>query len=334
MSRGERPTGSSGMERNMKILDFNYVRAMNIDPTQVYEWCNDVWRMKHECILPAKTKMYQGDDGRYITMPCAIPAMDIAGVKFISRNLYDASKPPARNSNIMVQQISKMGLLGVVDGIWITNMRTGAIAAHSAIEYAKTGAKTLGLMGLGLTARAFLLMLGSNSSRELDVKLLRYKDQAEQIIERFADEFPHLHFEIVESAHEVCSCDIVTSAISYANGVIAPDDAYKPGCTVVPIHMGGFQNCDLFFDRVIIDDHAHTSSFKYYEQFKPRAVEMGDVVRGVAPGRANDDERIITYCGGIALHDLYIASKVLELAGERDDVPEVDMGFPETRFWI
>ena len=98
--------------------------------------------------------------------------------------------------------------------------------------------------------------------------------------------------------------------------------------------MGGFQNCDLSFDRVIIDDHGHVASFKYYEQFKPRAVEMGDVVKGEAPGRLSDEERIITYCGGIALHDLYIAAKVLELAAERDDVPEFEMGAPETRFWI
>lgn len=318
----------------MRVLDFDYVRNLGITPKQVYEWCNDVWRIKPECILPAKVKMYQGDDGRYITMPCVIPALDIAGVKFISRNLYDAAAPPARNSNIVVQNIEKMGLAGVVDGIWITNMRTGAVAAHSVLTCCKSNAATLGLMGLGLTARAFLLMLGGNTDRPFEVRLLRYKDQAERIIERFAGTCENLTFTIVDTVEEVCSCDVVVSAVSYADDLIAPDEVYAPGCTVAPIHMGGFQNCDLRFDRVVIDDYAHASSFRYYEQFKPRAVEMSDVVRGVASGRANDEERVVVYCGGIALHDLYIASKVLDIAEQRGDAPEVPMSAPSERFWI
>ncbi len=30
----------------------------------------------------------------------------------------------------------------------------------------------------------------------------------------------------------------------------------------------GFQNCDLFFDKFIIDDYEHVKGFKYFNKFK------------------------------------------------------------------
>ena len=166
------------------------------------------------------------------------------------------------------------------------------------------------------------------------MRLLRYKDQAEHILERFEGTCENLTFTVVDTVEEICSSDVVVSAVSYAEDMIAPDEMYAPGCTVAPIHMGGFWNCDLFFDRVVIDDHAHAKSFRYYNQFEPRAVEMSDVVRGVAPGRENDEQRVVVYCGGIALHDLYIAAKVLDVAAQRGDAPDVPMSAPSERFWI
>lgn len=318
----------------MRILDFEYVKNLKIPPQQIYEWCNDVWKMKGECVLPPKMRMWQGDSGRYITMPCVIPELDIAGVKLISRNIDSYEGIPARNSNIMLQKCSSAGLYGVVDGIWITNMRTGAIAAHSVIEYSKRGFKTLGIMGLGNAARSFMYIFGNVFRNELNVKLLRYKDQAEQFAARFSAEFPWLHFKLVDSCEEICSCDAVVSAVSYARATFAKDDVFQPGCIVVPIHTAGFQNCDLSFDKVIIDDHDHVSSFKYYSEFRDKAIEIEMIEKKLYAGRENNMERIIAYSGGIALHDIYIATKLLQIAEERNDLENITMRQPADRFWV
>lgn len=318
----------------MKIIDFEYIRNLHTPPQTVYDWCNDVWRMKNDCILPPKVKMWQGKSGRYITMPCVIPELDIAGVKFISRNVDDHEGIPAKSSNIMLQKCSHSGLLAVVDGTWITNMRTGAIAAHSVIEYSKTGFKSLGLMGLGMAARSFVYMLGNVFRQELTVKLLRYKDQAEQFAERYRKTFPQLHFEIVEQYEDICICDAVVSAVSFARSNFVDDSVFQPGCIVVPIHTAGFQNCDLTFDKVIIDDEGHVSGYRYYQEFKDRAIEIEAIENGRCAGRESDTERIIAYSGGIALHDIYIATKILEIAERRNDVPNIAMQQPQERFWL
>ena len=117
----------------MKFVDFNQVKNLGLSAQEMYNWTCDVWRLQDTFILPAKTKMWQGESGRYITMPCCMPDQDIAGVKFISRNVDDVNGLPARNSNIMLQRISEHGLYAVLDGTYITTMRTGACAYYNAV---------------------------------------------------------------------------------------------------------------------------------------------------------------------------------------------------------
>ena len=227
-----------------------------------------------------------------------------------------------------------MGLIAVTDGIWITNMRTGAVAAHSVVSYSKTSFNTLGIMGLGIAAWSFMYILGAVYHRHIKIKLLRYKDQAEKFIQRFSEVYSQFDYEIVDSIEEICGCDTVVSAVSFARDVFADVSVYKPGCLIVPIHTAGFQNCDLVFDRIIIDDTGHVKKFKYYEEFKSKAVEISQIENGTAPGRRNDTERIIAYCGGIALHDIYLAWQICKISESRGDAPDVAMNFPTSRLWI
>lgn len=272
--------------------------------------------------------------GRYITMPCVIPEYDIAGIKFISRNVDDSNGIPARNSHIFIQKRSKLGLLAVEDGMWITNMRTAAIAAHSVIEYSRSDAQTLGLMGLGLVAWTFMKFLGNISPKSYTIKLLRYKDQAERFIDRFKREFPQYDYVIVDDCLDVCKCDTVVSAVSFARKEFVPDEAFAPGCLVVPVHTAGFQNCDLFFDKVIVDDVGHVKHFKYYEQFKSKICEVSQIEKGILRGRDNDDQRIVAYCGGIALHDLYCGYRIYQNSLEKGCGVHVDMKYPDKHLWI
>ena len=95
-------------------------------------------------------------------------------------------------------------------------------------------------------------------------------------------------------------------------GKFAADNArYQPGTLLIPIHTRGFQNCDLFFDKVYGDDTNHVKGFRYFSQFK-RYNEFGNVLLGEDRGRENDDERIIAYNIGLGLHDVLFAHKIYE----------------------
>ena len=59
------------------------------------------------------------------------------------------------------------------------------------------------------------------------------------------------------------------------------------------------------------DDTGQIEKFKYFNQFREYD-EIHHVLQGKNPGRTSDDERILSYNYGIALHDIVFASRIYE----------------------
>ena len=316
----------------MKFIDFEKIKNLNIPARELYDWTCEVWAKQDTFILPTKTHIWQGESGRYIVMPCVMPNEDIAGVKFISRNVDDVNGLPKRNSNIMLQRISEHGLYASLDGTWITTMRTGACAYYNATTFAMSCPQTLAIYGLGLAARAFMFFWYNLYKRPITIKLLPYKNQVDLFIEKYPEN-DYIKYEIVDTIDTLFNSDIVVSCVSFAHNVICENTkVFKEGCNIVPVHTSGFQNCDLFFDKVFIDDVGHIQGYKYYDQFKNRMTRITDVQNAVKSGRDNDKQRLIVYNGGLAIFDMYWAIKILDKFG--NDVMEIPMSYPSERFWI
>lgn len=71
--------------------------------------------------------------------------------------------------------------------------------------------------------------------------------------------------------------------------------------------------------------------WKYFDQYRHYA-ELQDVIEGKDPGRENDNERIISYNYGLALHDIFYASKIYELL--KDQGLEVPYIKEVAKFWL
>ena len=95
--------------------------------------------------------------------------------------------------------------------------------------------------------------------------------------------------------------------------------------------MRGFQNCDTTFDRVFADDTAHVCGFKLFNQW-PNYNEIGEVLAGLDPGRCSDEQRIIDYNYGLALHDVVYAAKVFEKL--KDESQDIVIERETEKFWV
>ncbi|MBQ3889616.1 MAG: ornithine cyclodeaminase [Clostridia bacterium] len=313
----------------MKAISFDTITGLNISPYTCYEWVSDAIAHKADAVLPAKTSLKPGIEGVfYNTMPVLIPPK-VGGVKEVTRY---PKRVPSLDSQILLYDLQTGQDLALLDGNWITAMRTGAVAAHSIKLLANPDFSTLGFIGLGNTARAALLvLLALYPDRPMTVKLKKYKDQHESFAERFK-EYANVTFLYCDEYEDVVrESDVVVSAATVFETDICSDDCFKEGVLVVPIHTRGFTNCDLFFDKVFADDVNHVKGFRYFSQFKSFA-EVADVVSGQKPGRENSRERILAYNIGIALHDIYFASKIYEMCGE--NCPEVNLNPPTAKFWV
>ena len=295
----------------MKIIDFNTIRNLKVSPQYCVNWVDEALRIKYSSQLPKKISLVL-NQGKifYNTMPCLIPEIKRFGVKEVTRY---PDRTPSISGDMLLYDLNTGALLTLMDGNWITAMRTGAVAAHSINLLKKEGALNYSFLGLGNTARATLLcLISSNPSRVFNVKLLKYKNQAEEFILRFSDH-GNLSFTIVDNKEELIrGADVIVSCVTVAEDLIGEDEWFEKGVLVVPIHTRGFQNCDLFFDKVFADDEDHVKNFKYFNDFKQFS-EVAKVVLGYDRGRENNEERILIYNIGIALHDVYFASKIYDL---------------------
>ncbi len=324
----------------MKIISQSHIKGLGIAPRKCVEWILESFAMKSEAQLPAKISVHPADTDFFTSMPCLLPNPAATGVNF--RRQYFGVKEvhrihgavPSLGSDMMLYNATTGSLLALLDTDWITTMRTGAVAAVSAKALRKTDADTYGFVGLGNTARATLLcVLEAEPEKRFKVQLLKYKDQAQLFMERFAH-YHNVEFTVVDDINAMArSVDVLISCITSADGLLVNNDAFLPGITVIPVHMRGFQNCDTTFDRVLGDDTDHVKGFKYFSQFKGYN-EIGEVLAGRDPGRTNDEQRIIDYNYGLALHDVTFAAKVYEMLETDSSVCSVNMVKETAKFWV
>lgn len=314
----------------MRLVTFDRIKEAGITPNECYRWVTDAIAHKKDAILPPKISLKPEIPGVfYNTMPSIIPQLDAGGVKLVTRY---PERSPSLDSQILLYDLQTGKNLALVDGNWITTMRTGAVAAHSASLLAVKDFSVLGFIGLGNAARATLLVLLSvYPEKAFTIKLKKYKDQHTLFARRFS-EFPQVTFEMMDTYEEVVrGSDVVFSAATVLQTDICSDECFQEGVLLIPIHTRGFTNCDLFFDKVYADDVNHVKGFRNFSKFRFFA-EVSAVVNGQAPGRESSKERILAYNIGISLHDIYFAKKIYDRIG--GDCPDISLNGPKEKFWI
>lgn len=296
----------------MRYISSEDIRNLNISPTTCVDWVREAFIMKSDCQLPAKMSVHPTGNDFFTTMPCLLPKdYGRFGAKVVSRIV---GRVPALKSDLMLFDSNSGELLSIVNCDWITAMRTGAVAALAIKTLRNSHAKEYAFIGLGSTARATLTcLLESCKTEQLNIRLFKYKDQAEKIVEEYKH-YKNVSFSIVDNTTElVANADVVVSCITDANGLLVDDEKlFKPGVLIVPVHTRGFQNCDRVFDKVFADDTDHVKGFKYFSEFREYH-QIEEVLKGEIHGRTSDTERILSYNIGLGLHDVLYASRIYEM---------------------
>lgn len=294
----------------MKVLTDNDIEALGIAPRQCVEWAERSLLSKPNADLPPKTWQHFPNDVFVNTMPCYVPEINRYGVKVVTRH---PGLHPALKSKILLVDMANGDCLACMDGNWITAMRTGAVAALAGKTFVNNyESAAFGFVGLGNMAHSTMKCLCSLLDRPHDIWLLRYKNQAEEFAAAFANE-PNVKFHFTDSREELVSrTQALYSCVTVMNEQFLPTSAYPQGYTLIPVHMRGFQDCDVVFDRIFGDDTGHLRCFQHFNEFKAFA-EFTDVLLGKAVGRQSAEERIISYNIGMGLHDVWFASNIYDI---------------------
>jgi alanine dehydrogenase len=271
-------------------------------------------------------------NGVLIAMPAYIKPLDAAGLKVVTVHPDNPKKHglPAVIARIILNDPSKGEPLAIMDGTYITAMRTGAAGAVAAKYLSRKDAKTVAIIGCGVQGRAQLLGLCEvrriecvkvydiiPSARRRYVKEMREKTGidileaksveeavkgADIIVTCTPSQQPFLSGDILEfgvhvsaiGADTAAKRELETSVLTRVDKIVVD---FKPQAFIV----GDF--AIPLKEKAIIEEDIYA--------------EMGEIIAGMKPGRESDDEITLFKATGLAIQDVGTAYKVYQLAKDR-----------------
>lgn len=271
----------------------------------------------------------ESEDGVGLFMPALLPESGGA-VKFVSVNPGNAEADlPAIHAVVLVWDPRTGRTRALMDGTWLTALRTGAVGGLAADLLAREDSTTVALFGAGVQARTQLQA----------VRCVR-PIQKVRVVSRSGASADSLIAEL--HGVDATRFDDPNDALAGADIVIAATNSSVPvfdGTRVEPgTHVTGvgsytteMREVDLALvqrARVIVDQReavlaeAGEIAGPIAEGTLTEAVmaaELGEIVLGRAVGRSSPEEVTFFKSVGNAVQDVAIATTVLERA-ERSDV--------------
>ena len=280
-----------------------------------------------EVNLPSKVILDLGERerGRINAMPAYVAGdFEICGMKWIAgfpKNPAKYGIPRAHALTILND--AETGVpLAIMDGTYISAMRTGAVTGVGARYLANPDSEVVGIIGCGVQARTQIMAIQAAMP---SVKLLKGYDIRKEAAEQFckwASETLNLKSEVAESPQEAVEGSDIIVTVTVADEPIVKDAWLKKGSLFV--HAGSYQEEEeaVVFntDKVVVDlweEVLHRGTPLLAKLFKAGKIteskihaNIGAVVRGIKKGRENQDERIFFSPLGVGSLDIGVASFV------------------------
>ena len=274
---------------------------------------------------PPKPGIHPLKDAFIHAMPGYLPRKKAGGLKWVSGFSSNFNYGlPSIMGLIVLNDVNTGQPLAVMDGGYITAIRTAAVSGVSAKYLAKEDSKVLGIVGAGIQGRYHLLSL-----KEVlpEIEVARVFDTNEKVLKQLISlmgEHVPFNIEACNSIQEVVEgSDVIVTATGHIDERIYKEAWVNQGSLILPVHTRGWEKSTLSkVDKFIVDDwgqfmHVQGGEDGYYAPLPDLYAELGEIVIGKKPGRENHSERIINFNFGMAIHDISTATQVLERAREK-----------------
>lgn len=261
-------------------------------------------------------------DGDFRAMPAAIPGL--AGIKWVNVHAGNAALGiPTVMAMIIINDPKTGRPLGLLDGTWITQERTGAAAAVATKHIARKDAESVGMIGCGGQSTTMLRAIAS----VMKIKKLYLADKNRDRAGELAGKVSDLNPEIV-SAEQAAKADVVCT-LTPSRAPIVLNDWVRAGTHInaMGADAAGKQELDpkiLQRARVFVDDWtqaAHSGEINVplkNGDIKEVSGSICDLLVGKTEGRKSADEITVFDSTGLAIQDLAVAKMVWQRAIERD----------------
>ncbi len=274
--------------------------------------------------MPPKPGIHTRKDAFIHAMPAYIPAMNSAGIKWISGYPENQKKNLPYITGLLILNDPETGIpLTIMDATWITAQRTGAATALAAKYLARKNSSSVGILACGVQGRSNLEAL----SCEFNISEVKAYDIYPDVAERFVMDMKKIvpaKYEIVKTPKEaVVGLDIVvTSGPIFKNPTPTIEAGWlSEGAFASLVDFDSYWQGDALqeVDKIATDDITQMNYYResgYFKNTPQPYADLGEIVAGKKSGRENTNERIMSINLGLALDDMATAILIYQKARE------------------
>lgn len=274
-----------------------------------------VWSAPKAVILPP--------DGRY--MMAALAAMDdppLLAVKVVVLNPRNSDRGLPQINGLVTMLDSETGLpVAILDGNWITAVRTAGLSAVAAKYMAREDSSVAAFVGCGVEAHSHLQAFGDM----YPLKEIRVFGRGKTNIDRLCQAAGSLKLSSVicgSGEEAVSEADLIISSVTYSAELTPFLDAkwLKPGAFAAITDLGApwIKGSFSAFNCIAIDDLNQEEALP--NKLAPPELVTGDLsglVLDKFKGRTHEDDRTAFIFRGHALGDLALSTLAFRKASPR-----------------
>ena len=277
--------------------------------------------------------------GRITSMPGFLSENRALGMKVVT---YFQDNPkrdlPAILATIMLFSAETGKMIAVMDGGYVTAIRTACASALATKALANPDTPVLGILGAGVQARAHILALG-RVRRLSRIKLYSPSGISALTIKEALEQQCGVPIEAVNSAQEAVRDSDLLVTVTTAKEPIVKAEWLKPGAHInaVGSHRPDLREIDgatLKRAKVVVDSREAIMAEcgDILLALKEKSIsegdihgEIGEVLAGSKTGRSSAGEITLYKSVGIAIQDVATAQLVYRTALEQNLGTQVDI---------
>ncbi|MGD6772170.1 ornithine cyclodeaminase family protein [Staphylococcus simulans] len=271
-----------------------------------------------------RTVIPTGDGAKsMLYMPCVDLAKQLGTIKITSITPENPKQQlPTTQAQIVITNLKNGETKAMLDGSYLTRLRTGALSGIATKYMSREDATTLGMIGTG--GMAYEQFLGNIEVRPIDTVLLynRTIEKAQDFKTRILKDYPDLNVQVLEDVSKlVKQADIINCQTPSTQPVFNAEDV-QPGTHINGI--GSYQpdmkelDANIFTqaESVVVDDleGAKEESGELIEANENKTFtfeEINDELKTLSQQgtlyRKNNDAITVFKCVGAAYFDLAVA---------------------------
>ena len=276
-------------------------------------------------VVPLRTNIGASKhDGAFLFMPSYVEDLECSAIKIVNvfPNNIEKGLPTTPAQVLLIDGTTGI-VISVLDGTYVTQLRTGAASGAAFDVFANAAAKKGALIGTG-----------GQAATQLEA-MLAVRDLEEEFVARMNEELSSYGTKIVAAASSddaIEDADMIVT-VTPSSKPVFDGNKVKAGATVSCVgsyqpHMQEMDSAILQRAGKIYFDSEEAVLSEAGDILIPLADglitkedftgDLGDVLRGKVVGRESEDEIIVFKTVGIGTQDLVTAKRIYDKAVEQN----------------